>query len=93
VEGIRDADVIYQTRIAKEWIKDDSEYERQRGRYIITRTVADSMKKGAIIIHPLPRVGEIEAAVDASPHAVYFKQVGYGLIVRMAILKTILSST
>lgn len=90
VEGIRDADVVYQTRIAKEWIKNDEEYEKQRGRYIITRTVADAMKEGAIIIHPLPRVGEIEEAVDSSPHAVYFKQVGYGLIVRMAILKTLL---
>src|SRR3989338_2422530 len=43
VEGIRDADVVYQTRIAKEWIKDDVEYEKQRGRYIITRAVADGM--------------------------------------------------
>ncbi len=91
VMGIRDADVIYQTRIAKEWIKNDAEYKKQRGRYIITRAVADGMKKGTIIIHPLPRVGEIEEAVDASPHAVYFRQVGYGLIVRMALLKTILS--
>lgn len=90
-EGIKDADVVYQTRIAKEWIKDEAEYEKQRGRYIITRAVADSMKKDAIIIHPLPRVGEIEEAVDASPHALYFKQIGYGLIVRMAILKTILA--
>ena len=89
--GIRDADVVYQTRIAKEWIKNDAEYEKQRGRYIITRAVADSMKQGAIIIHPLPRVGEIEAAVDDSPHAVYFRQVGYGLLVRMALLKTILN--
>ncbi len=91
--GIRDADVVYQTRIAKEWIKNDAEYEKQRGRYIITRAVADAMKKGAIIIHPLPRVGEIEAEVDSSPHAVYFKQVGYGLLVRMALLKTILGDS
>src|SRR3990167_2481554 len=88
---LKHADVLYQTRIAKEWIKNDEEYERQRGRYIITRDVADHMKEGAIIIHPLPRVGEIEEAVDASPHAVYFKQVGYGLIVRMALLKTLLA--
>ncbi len=88
--GIRDADVFYQTRIAKEWIPDEKAYEAERGRYIITRAVADSMKEGSIIIHPLPRVGEIEEAVDASPHAVYFRQVGYGLIVRMALLKTLL---
>ena len=89
--GIREADVVYQTRIAKEWINNDTEYEKQRGRYIITRAVADAMKKDAIIIHPLPRIGEIEAEVDSSPHAVYFKQVGYGLNVRMALLKTLLS--
>ena len=89
-QAVREADVVYQTRVAKEWIKDDAEYERQRGRYIITRAVADAMKEKAIIIPPLPRVGEIEPAVDDSPHAVYFRQVGYGLIVRMAILKTIL---
>jgi len=89
VSGIKGADVVYQTRIAKEWIPDPKEYEAQRGRYIITRDVADHMKDGAIIIHPLPRVGEISEDVDQSPHAVYFKQVGYGLLVRMAILKTI----
>lgn len=90
VGGIKGADVVYQTRIAKEWIADDAEYEKQRGRYIITRAVADNMKDGAIIIHPLPRVGEIEDAVDSSPHALYFKQIGYGLTIRMAILKQLL---
>ena len=89
--AVHDADVLYQTRIAKEWIKNDAEYEKQRGSYIITREVADSMKAGAIIIHPLPRVGEIMPEVDDSPHAVYFKQVGYGLIVRMALLKFLLA--
>ncbi|MDO8552109.1 MAG: aspartate carbamoyltransferase [bacterium] len=90
-EVVKKADVVYQTRIAKEWIKDDALYEKQRGRYIITRKVANSMKKGAIIIHPLPRIGEITDDVDTSPHAVYFRQVRYGLLVRMALLKTILS--
>lgn len=86
-----EADVLYQTRIAKEWIKDEATREKLKGRFVITRAVADAMKEGAIIIHPLPRVDEIEAAVDNSPHALYFKQVGYGLVVRMAILKTILN--
>ena len=48
------------------------------------------MKTGAIIINPLPRVGEITPEVDDSPHAVYFKQVGYGLLVRMALLKMLI---
>jgi len=85
-------DVLYQTRIAKEWIKNVADFDKLKGRYVITRAVADSMKDGAIIIHPLPRVDEIELEVDDSPHAVYFKQVGYGLLVRMALLKTLLGA-
>lgn len=85
------ADVLYQTRIAKEWIKNEADYKKLKNRYVITRETADAMKEGAIIIHPLPRVGEIAEDVDDSPHAVYFRQVGYGLLVRMAILKTILN--
>jgi len=91
-EVVKEVDVLYQTRVAKEWIKNDADFEKLNGRYVITRATADSMKDGAIIIHPLPRVGEIAEDVDESPHAVYFKQVGYGLIVRMAILKTILNA-
>lgn len=87
--AMKTADVVYQTRMQKEWMTPE-EYARLRGEYIITRPMANSMKKGAIIIHPLPRVGEITAEVDDSPHAVYFKQVGYGHSVRMALLKTIL---
>ena len=54
--------------------------------------MADSMRDGAIIIPPLPRVGEITPEVDDSPHAVYFKQVGYGVMIRMALLKMLLGS-
>jgi aspartate carbamoyltransferase catalytic subunit len=82
---MRDADVIYQTRIQKERLTPEA-YERTKGHYVIDKPLADSMKEGAIIIHPLPRVGEITPEVDASPHAVYFKQVGYGVLIRMAIL-------
>ncbi len=88
--AMRAADVVYQTRVAKEWIKNPEEYEALKDRYIITRPRADSMKEGAIIIHPLPRVGEITPEVDDSPHAVYFKQVGYGLLVRQALLKYVM---
>ena len=86
-----EADVIYQTRVQKERFPSKEEYERFKGGYIIDRLMADSMKEGGIIIHPLPRVGEIMPEVDDSPHAVYFKQVGYGLIVRMAILSTLMN--
>lgn len=88
--AMHEADVIYQTRIQKERFPTQEEYERFRGGYVITRDLADSMKDKAIIIHPLPRVGEIMPEVDDSPHAVYFKQVGYGLIVRMALLASLM---
>ena len=85
------ADVVYQTRVAKEWIPDAAVYEKLKVAYTITRPMADHMKEGAILIHPLPRAGEIAPEVDASPHAVYFKQAGYGVLVRMALLKLLLS--
>lgn len=88
---MHETDVVYQTRVQKERFPSEEEYKKFKGQYIISRPLADSMKKGAIIIHPLPRVGEIMPEVDDSPHAVYFKQVGYGLIVRMALLKYLLA--
>ncbi|MES2014707.1 MAG: aspartate carbamoyltransferase [Patescibacteria group bacterium] len=91
LEGaMREADVVYQTRIAEEWIPDHDQYQKLLGKYIITRPMTDHMKDGAILIHPLPRAGEIEPEVDDSPHAVYFKQAGYGVLVRMALLKYLL---
>ena len=89
--AMKTADVIYQTRIQKERFANEADYKRLKGHYIIDGAAAASMKKGAIIIHPLPRVGEITEEVDASPHAVYFKQVGYGHSVRMALLQTMLN--
>lgn len=88
---MRKADVVYQTRVQKERFPSPDDYLKFKDQYIIDRALADSMKKGGIIIHPLPRVGEIMPEVDDSPHAVYFKQVGYGLLVRMALLKTLLA--
>ncbi len=88
--AMREADVVYQTRIQKERFDSAEEYEKYKGGFIIDRALADAMKPGAIIIHPLPRVGEITPEVDDSPHAVYFKQVGYGLLVRMALLKMLI---
>ena len=90
-EAMRSVDVVYQTRMQKEWMTED-EYARLSGQFVITREMADNMKEHAILIHPLPRSGEIALEVDDSPHAVYFKQAGYGVIIRMALLKTLLST-
>jgi len=88
--AMKSADVVYQTRMAEEWIPNENDYRRLRDKYVITRPMTDHMKDGAILIHPLPRAGEIAPEVDDSPHAVYFKQAGYGVLVRMALLKTLL---
>ena len=86
-------DVIYQTRIQRERFHRPEEYERAKGRYIIDKTVLDCMQKHAIVMHPLPRVGEINPEeVDRDPRAAYFRQAHNGLYVRMALLKMILAS-
>jgi len=87
---LTNADVIYQTRIQKERFPSKEEYLKFKGRYVITREVADRMKEGSIIMHPLPRVDEIEPEVDSSPRARYFEQARNGLYVRMALLYTLL---
>jgi len=86
---ISEIDVLYQTRIQKERFKEEKEYLKYKGCYQIDNKLINKMKKNAILMHPLPRVDEILLEVDASPKAVYFKQTKYGLLVRMALLKSL----
>ncbi|MEN9557641.1 MAG: hypothetical protein RL141_10 [Candidatus Parcubacteria bacterium] len=86
------ADVVYQTRIQKERFADPAAYNRLKGVYQITRALAQTMKSGAILMHPLPRVDEILPEVDDLPQAYYFLQAKYGMLVRMAVLKGVLSA-
>lgn len=81
-------DVVYQTRIQKERFESIDEYEKFKGCYKIDLETTNQMKSKSIIMHPLPRVDEISTEVDKSPKAAYFKQAGYGLLIRMALLKT-----
>ena len=83
-------DVLYQTRIQKERFNSPAEYKKYKGVYVLTMKEVNKMKKGAIVMHPLPRVDEIATEVDRSEKAVYFKQAKYGLLIRMALLKEIL---
>ncbi len=87
---ISHVDVLYQTRIQKERFSDNKEYQKYKGCYRINLHLVAKMKGKSIIMHPLPRVDEILTEVDNSPKAVYFKQVGYGLLIRMALLKYVL---
>jgi aspartate carbamoyltransferase catalytic subunit len=80
-EAVQDVDVVYMTRIQKERFPDEK----------IGIEEADLLREDAIILHPLPRVDELSADIDAMPQAKYFDQVYNGVILRMAILKMILS--
>jgi len=89
-----EVDVIYQTRIQRERFGDRiQDYEQARGKYIIDRRILDRMTADAIVMHPLPRVDEINAEeVDPDPRAAYFRQAQNGLYVRMALLRMILAA-
>ncbi|HEY4845698.1 MAG TPA: aspartate carbamoyltransferase [Candidatus Dormibacteraeota bacterium] len=79
-------DVLYQTRIQAERFESPEEYERYRGVYVVTADLMRQLPEEAIVMHPLPRVAEIDPVVDADPRAAYFRQARNGLWVRMAVL-------
>lgn len=89
-EIIPDVDVIYVTRIQKERFGSLEDYEKVRGFYRLTANDLSRAKKQMIVMHPLPRVDEIAYDVDTTPHAKYFKQVWYGLLVRMSLIGLVL---
>jgi len=86
------ADVLYVTRIQKERFPDLAEYEKVRGTYVIDLDLLRSAKDDLIVLHPLPRVGEIAVEVDSTPFAKYFQQTRNGVIVRMALLALVLGA-
>jgi len=85
-DGIAGCDIIYMTRIQKERFPDSLEYEKVKDSYRIDNRVLQEAESHLRVLHPLPRVNEIATEVDNSPHAGYFKQAGYGLIMRQAVL-------
>ena len=91
-DALRAADVIYVTRIQKERFLDLAQYEAVRGSYRLTADTVGRLAAGATIMHPLPRVDEIAPDVDPLPNAAYFRQAGYGVPVRMALLALLLGA-
>ena len=87
---LKDADVLYMTRIQKERFPDPSEYLKVAGSYRITPETLEGVKKDMIIMHPLPRVNEIDPLVDGTVHARYFQQAFYGVPIRMAVLSLVM---
>jgi aspartate carbamoyltransferase len=87
---IADTDVLYVTRIQQERFATPEDYEKVKGVYIITPETLKGAKDDMIVMHPLPRVNEITVEVDADPRAAYFRQMEYGMYVRMALLALVL---
>jgi len=87
IQAAATADVVYQTRIQKERFLSLEDYEKAYGKYVIDAAVLEVMRKDAIVLHPLPRAGEIDPAVDHDPRAAYFRQAQNGLYIRMALIE------
>lgn len=87
---IENADVLYVTRVQKERFSDLAQYEKVQDMYEITPELMRQAKDKMVVMHPLPRIGEIHYAVDDDPRAAYFRQVRNGMYVRMALLAAVL---
>ncbi len=80
------------TRVQKERFSDPIEYERVKDAYILRRDMLSDTKENMKVLHPLPRVNEIDEDVDSSPQAYYFQQARNGVYVRQALLASILGA-
>lgn len=89
-EVLPETDVLYVTRVQKERFEDPADYEKVKGAYVIDPDVMKAAKQNMIVMHPLPRVGEISPDFDDDPRAAYFRQMEYGLYVRMSLLAMVL---
>jgi aspartate carbamoyltransferase catalytic subunit len=84
------ADILYMTRIQRERFADQLEYERVKNAYILENSMLENSKNNIKVLHPFPRVNEINQNVDSNPKAYYFQQAQNGVFVRQALLASIL---
>ena len=89
---IGDLDVLYMTRVQRERFFNEEDYIRLKDSYILNAEKMAMAKKDMMVLHPLPRVNEIDLEVDSDPRAAYFRQAKYGMYVRMALLSSILGA-
>lgn len=87
---ISDLDLLYMTRVQRERFFNEEDYVRLKDFYILDKAKMELAKSDCLVLHPLPRVNEISVEVDSDERAVYFKQVQYGVYVRMALILTLL---
>lgn len=84
------ADFLYQTRVQKERFKNLNEYKKIKDKFILDKSFSKYLDRGLKLMHPLPRVNEIDSSLDAHPNAIYFAQARNGLYIREALLALIL---
>lgn len=89
-EIIPNVDILYMTRIQEERFPDKMEYEQVKGIYVLRKNMLQNAKSNMKIMHPLPRVNEIQIEIDNTPYAYYFQQAENGLFVRQALLGLVL---
>ncbi|MCI6536551.1 MAG: aspartate carbamoyltransferase [Lachnospiraceae bacterium] len=89
-DALPELDILYMTRVQKERFFNEEDYIRMKDFYILNKAKMELAPKDMLVLHPLPRVNEISTEVDDDPRAVYFKQVQYGVYVRMALILTLL---
>ena len=89
-DALPDLDILYMTRVQKERFFNEEDYIRMKDFYILDKGKMELAPKDMLVLHPLPRVNEISVEVDDDPRAVYFKQVQYGVYIRMALILTLL---
>jgi len=89
-EAMPELDILYMTRVQKERFFNEEDYIRLKDCYILDLKKMKLAKDNMFVLHPLPRVNEISTEVDRDPRAAYFKQVQYGVYVRMALIMTLL---
>lgn len=83
-------DLLYMTRVQKERFFNEEDYVRMKDFYILDAKKMELAPKDMYVLHPLPRVNEISVEVDKDPRAAYFKQMQYGVYIRMALILTLL---
>lgn len=88
---IGELDILYMTRVQRERFFNEEDYVRLKDFYILDKNKMSMAKDDMLVLHPLPRVNEISVEVDDDPRAAYFKQVQYGVYVRMALILTLLN--
>jgi aspartate carbamoyltransferase catalytic subunit len=89
-EGLESADVLYMTRIQKERFFNEEDYIKLRDVYVLTDEKLQAAPKDMIVMHPLPRVTEIDPRVDVDKRAIYFEQTKLGMFARMALIESLL---